>query len=159
MEATSFNAARLRCLHIGFLFQSFFLLEEESALANVLAPARIAGRSVKPGSESHERGLHLLEMTGMTHRSDFPVKYLSGGEKQRIGLARALGNNPDILLADEPTGNLDDATAAAIYALMWEATIAQGKGLIVVTHDKRLSDRCDRTLFLHKGRLYPNQEF
>jgi lipoprotein-releasing system ATP-binding protein len=142
------DAPRLRNLHFGFIFQSFNLLEDLTALENVLLPARIARTPLPP---SH--GLKLLAEVGLEERAHFPAKLLSGGEKQRVAIARALCNNPDILFADEPSGNLDIANADAISNLLFHLVATQKKALVLVTHDPALAARCQRTLELSSGKL------
>ncbi|MFI5334576.1 MAG: ABC transporter ATP-binding protein, partial [Chlamydiales bacterium] len=143
--------SKLRSLHIGFIFQAFNLLEEYTSLGNLLMPAKIARKPVSKGSDAYKRALHLLERVGLTERKDFPIKLLSGGEKQRVAIARALMNNPELLLADEPSGNLDSATSHLIYQLLLDCIKEEGKTLIVVTHDATLAALCDRTLILKDG--------
>lgn len=147
------DLAELRCGRIGFVFQSFNLLEEYTALENVLMPAKIARKNISKGSPAHTRALSLLEWVGLSSRAHFPAKLLSGGEKQRTAIARALMNDPSLLLADEPSGNLDSSTSQAIYDLLLSCTEKQGKALIVVTHDPALAALCDRTLILKDGVL------
>lgn len=146
-------APMLRNRHIGFIFQSFNLLEEYTVLQNVLMPAFIGGKNVKKGSKHYLRGLELLAKVGLSHRASYMTKLLSGGEKQRVAIARALCNDPDIILADEPTGNLDHATSKNIHQLLIECTTHLNKALIVVTHNRGLAERCDRTLYLSAGKL------
>ena len=143
------NTSLLRNRHIGFIFQAFHLMEEETALSNVLMPAKIA-RKEKQGVA---RALELLEQVGLTSRKDILVKFLSGGEKQRVAIARALCNDPELILADEPTGNLDHATSQGIHALLIDSAKKLNKALIVVTHDPELAKLCDRTLILKEGHL------
>jgi len=138
----------MRGTQFGFVFQAFHLLEDLSALDNVLLPAKIARRPV-----SKEHGLMLLKKVGLSERANFPVKLLSGGERQRVALARALCNNPDILFADEPSGNLDPENAMAVNHLLFELVAAEKKALILVTHDTALASRCHRTLTLSNGKL------
>ena len=140
--------ALLRNHFFGFVFQSCNLLEDFTVLENVLMPARIARKS-----STRDYGLSLLEKVGLTARADFPAKLLSGGEKQRVALARALCNRPKILLADEPTGNLDQATADAIGDLLFQLVALEKMSLILVTHDAQLAARCQRTCILSQGRL------
>lgn len=141
------NSAALRNRHLGFIFQDFHLLEELSVLQNVEMPAWIA-RNKRP-----LRAPLLLERVGLSTRKDFPVKLLSGGEKQRVSLARALCNDPEILLADEPTGNLDTQTAHEMQSLLLESAKEMGKALVVVTHDGAFAARCDRHYLLREGTL------
>lgn len=145
----SANTSLLRNRHVGFIFQAFHLLEEETALFNVLMPAKIARKE----KERLQRALDLLEQVGLTARKDVLVKHLSGGEKQRVAIARALCNDPELILADEPTGNLDHATSQGIHDLLINAAKKWGKALVVVTHDPELAKLCDRTLILKEGHL------
>jgi len=138
-KVTSQNAASLRQHLIGFVFQSYNLLEDFTALENVLMPARIARMSA-----DRTKGMKLLEQVRMTHRADFPVKLLSGGERQRIAIARALCNNPEVILADEPSGNLDAANGKIIGSLLLSLVRERGKSLILVTHDEQLASLCNR---------------
>lgn len=144
-EPTSWNF--LRNTKIGFVFQAYNLLEEYSVLENVMMPAKIGKQ------EKKREALDLLEEVGLLHRADFPAKLLSGGEKQRVAIARALLNNPELILADEPSGNLDHANSAAIYQLLLGAAQRRKKALIVVTHDKELASLCDKTYSLMDGKL------
>lgn len=143
----------IRNRHIGFVFQSFNLLEDYTVLQNVLMPALIGGKDIHTGSAAHDRALNLLERVGLNERLFFHTKLLSGGEKQRVAIARALCNNPEIILADEPSGNLDHATSHHIHALLMEAVKEFNKALIVVTHDRELASLCDRTFLLCDGLL------
>lgn len=144
---TPCNAAYLRSHKIGFVFQHFHLLEEYSVLDNILMPARIARKPL-----DYDRAKALLEQVGLSHRTHYPAKQLSGGEKQRASLARALCNDPPLILADEPTGNLDHNTAALIHDLLLSLTA--DKTLIVVTHNLAFADRCSRRLSLSGGALW-----
>jgi lipoprotein-releasing system ATP-binding protein len=147
------GVSKLRRNHVGFIFQAFNLLEEYTTLENVLMPAKIARKDVKKGSETYLRALRLLEEVGLSSRIHFPAKLLSGGEKQRAAIARALINDPDLILADEPSGNLDSSTSQIIYQLLLDCVHKKGKTLIVVTHDQILASLCDRTLILKDGIL------
>jgi lipoprotein-releasing system ATP-binding protein len=142
------NAASLRNQHIGFIFQAFHLLEDWSAIDNVLMPAKI-GRT----SATESMGLHLLEQVGLQSRAHFPVKLLSGGEKQRVAIARALCNNPSILLADEPTGNLDEENSKLIGALLLSLAQTHNKIVIIATHDPHLASLCTTHHTLSQGTL------
>ncbi len=146
------KAPKMRNRHIGFIFQSFHLLEEATALENTLMPAKIGRQN---SSKAKKRALQLLEELGIEKRAHFPAKLLSGGEKQRVAIARALMNNPEILLADEPTGNLDHENSETIHHLLIHYAKKHGKGLIVVTHDPALAALCDRKLTLESGSLHP----
>lgn len=141
---------KLRNRHLGFIFQSFHLLEESSALENILMPARIA-RS--PQREALERAHFLLEQVDLTDRARFLVKQLSGGEKQRIAIARALFHNPAILFADEPTGSLDLSHAEQVHQILIESTKQMNTSLILVTHNPTLARLCDDHYTLNNGHL------
>jgi lipoprotein-releasing system ATP-binding protein len=143
----------LRNRHIGFVFQTFHLLEDYTVLHNVLMPALIAGKDIRKGGATYERAIELLCKVGLEKRIHFSTKLLSGGEKQRTSLARALCNDPEILLADEPSGNLDHETSQQIHQLLINSVKELNKGLIVVTHDMNLASLCDRRLILCDGRL------
>lgn len=151
-KVTSRNASHLRNKHIGFVFQSFNLLEDFTALENVLMPGRIARSSI-----STQKGLELLDSVGLASKARFPAKLLSGGERQRVAIARALCNDPDILLADEPTGNLDHANSKAVTDLLFDLVTAQGKTLLLVTHSESLAARCQRHYILNAGELCQNK--
>lgn len=141
----------LRNQHIGFVFQGFNLLDDYTVLQNVLMPALIAGELIHKNAPAYKRACALLEKVGLSHRMNFSTKLLSGGEKQRAALARALCNDPEILLADEPTGNLDHDTSSRIQELLTHSVKELNKSLIVVTHDKALAELCDRKLILCDG--------
>lgn len=143
----------LRNRHIGFVFQTFNLLEDYTVLHNVLMPALIAGKEVGKRGAAYQRAVELLVKVGLEKRIHFPTKLLSGGEKQRTALARALCNDPEILLADEPSGNLDHETSSQIHQLLMSSVKELNKGLIVVTHDLALASLCDRRLMLCDGYL------
>jgi lipoprotein-releasing system ATP-binding protein len=143
----------LRNRHIGFVFQSCHLLDDTTVLENVLMPAKIARQPTHVGSPAYTRAISLLEAVGLKERTQFLAKLLSGGEKQRAALARALCNDPEIILADEPTGNLDHAHSLAIHQLLIDLTKKRGKSLIVVTHDDELAALCDEVYILKSGIL------
>lgn len=142
------NYSLIRNRHIGFIFQAFNLLDEYAALDNVLMPARIGRKTV-----SRERGMELLKRVDLEDRADFLVKLLSGGEKQRVAIARALCNEPDLILADEPTGNLDDDNSRMIHKLLIDCAKEYQKTLIVVTHNEEFAKLCDRVYLLKNGTL------
>ncbi len=152
-QITTFNTNRIRNKNVAFIFQSFHLLEDYTALENVLMPARIAREHIAIGSPIYNRCLNLLDHVGLKERAHFHTKLLSGGEKQRVAIARALCNDPDIILADEPSGNLDRQTAHHIHELLLNFSKVDGKTIILVTHDQKLADLCDRTLHLQDGCL------
>lgn len=141
-------ATTIRRRSIGFVFQSFNLLEDFTALDNVLMPAKILRRTT-----SRKEGLELLASVGLIHRADFPVKLLSGGERQRVAIARALCNDPCLILADEPSGNLDAENAQAVGDLLLSLVRERNKSLILTTHDSRLASLCGKTYHLNRGQL------
>ena len=140
--------ARLRGRLLGFVFQSFQLLPSLTALENVMLPLELAG--VAKGSELART---WLERVGLAHRLQHYPKHLSGGEQQRVALARAFAPNPRLVLADEPTGNLDAATGQQIIELMFDFNARQGTTLLLVTHDEAIAARCGRILRIQSGRL------
>lgn len=144
----------IRNKHLAFIFQSFHLLEDYSTLDNVLMPAKIGRTPTAIGTPMYQRALRLLEHVGLSERAHFSTKLLSGGEKQRAAIARALCNDPDIILADEPSGNLDKQTANIIHSLLLGFAKEHNKSLVVVTHDQELADLCDTTYHLVNGVLY-----
>ena len=145
---------RLRGSHIGFVFQFHRLLPEFSALENVMIPQMLNGLGRE---ESAERAEQLLAMVGLRQRCDHRPGALSGGEQQRVAIARAVANAPRILLADEPTGNLDAATGQKITDLLFDLNREHGTTLILVTHDERLAARCERALHMQAGQLQAEQ--
>lgn len=139
--------AAFRARHVGFVFQSFQLLPNLTALENVMLPLELAGK------EARAPALNILEKVGLAHRLEHFPSTLSGGEQQRVSLARAFVQKPAILFADEPTGSLDEATGAKIIDLMFSLQQEMGATLVLVTHDPKLAARCDRQLSLHAGQL------
>ena len=140
--------AQVRGRHVGFVFQSFQLLPTLTALENILLPTEVLGRS---NAEPEARD--LLARVGLEKRLNHYPRQLSGGEQQRVAIARAFITAPDILFADEPTGNLDDATGQRIIELLFEINRERATTLVLVTHDRQLADRCQRRLELSGGRL------
>jgi putative ABC transport system ATP-binding protein/lipoprotein-releasing system ATP-binding protein len=139
--------ARLRNERMGFVFQSYFLLPELTALENVLLPSMIGGKNTA------SRAKELLDRVGLKDRMDHLPAELSGGEQQRVAIARSLVNDPSILFADEPTGNLDSKNGEIIIALLLDLAKADGRTLAVVTHDDRLAARGDRLVRIVDGLL------
>jgi putative ABC transport system ATP-binding protein len=142
------NRAMLRGKKIGFVFQSFQLVPALTAIENVMLPLELSG-----AENPRATALPILERVGLGHRLSHYPKHLSGGEQQRVALARAFVTKPKLLLADEPTGNLDSATGAQIIDLLFEMNREQGTTLLLVTHDESLSKRCGRKIELVAGRV------
>lgn len=140
--------AAIRSQSIGFVFQSFLLIPSLTALENVTLPSILRG-----DSEDNDRAMALLKSVGLDGREDHLPSQLSGGEQQRVALARAFMVQPKVLFADEPTGNLDQHTAATIIELLFSMNREHGTTLVLVTHDSALADRCDRVLTINAGQL------
>jgi len=140
----------LRAKKIGFIFQTFNLLPDLNVFENVDIAMRLGGMG---RSERLRRTAELLERTGLTARAKHQPRHLSGGERQRVAIARALGNRPNLLLADEPTGNLDSKTGAGILELLRDTRTRDGQTVIMVTHDFRSASYADRVLVLRDGRI------
>ena len=149
-ELSSNKQAQLRNRHVGFVYQFHHLLADFSALENVAMPLLIGGEKVSVAKEAAKA---LLDKVGLAHRIDHRPSELSGGERQRVAIARALVNKPDLVLADEPTGNLDHSTALAIYDLMRQLNHESGTAFLVVTHDGELAAKMDRQLHMQDGLL------
>jgi putative ABC transport system ATP-binding protein len=146
--------ARWRGRNVGVIFQFFQLLPTLTILENVMLPMDFC--NVYKGRERKERAMHLLELVGIADQADKLPSAISGGQQQRAAIARALANDPPLLVGDEPTGNLDTSTADQVFAL-FEALVDQGKTLVIVTHDLGLSQRMGRVLHLLDGRIHRDQ--
>ena len=140
--------ARIRREHMGVVFQSFHLISTMTALENVATPLELAG-----AEDAFERAAAELEAVGLGARQDHYPAQMSGGEQQRVALARAAAGRPDVLLADEPTGNLDGVTGQAIMDVLFGLRDRHGSTLVLVTHAPDLAERCDRVIRLEDGRL------
>ena len=142
--------SRIRATRIGFVFQSYHLLNEMDVIENVMLPARGIGiRNLA----TRARAMELLDAVGVADRAHHTPMELSGGEQQRVALARALINDPPIVLADEPTGNLDGETGGTVLELLFTLTRDRGHALVLVTHNPEIAGTCDRTLNLDEGLL------
>lgn len=148
--------SKVRNEQIGFVFQSFQLISTLTALENVMVPIELRGT---PYREVESLALDLLNQVGLGDRTSHYPTQLSGGEQQRVGLARAFIHGPDILFADEPTGNLDGETGAQIEDLLFELNRDQGTTLIIVTHDRELAGKCDRIIELKNGEILRDSHF
>lgn len=141
---------KLRNKHLGFIYQFHHLLPEFSALENVALPLLLAGSSVE---EATHQANEILDQVGLAARTQHKPSQLSGGERQRVAIARALVHRPQCVFADEPTGNLDQATALKVFDLMLNLNKKFNTALVIVTHDRQLADRMDKVLSLHEGNL------
>lgn len=139
---------------IGFVFQLHNLIPDLTLEENCMIPSVAAGT---PRHEARARLSHLTERTGLAHRLKQPIQKLSGGERQRTALCRALMNKPGILLADEPTGSLDERTSAQIFDLLLELVATEGITLVMATHDRGLAEKCDRLVEMRDGRVLESQ--
>lgn len=141
------SRAAIRNERIGFVFQFYHLLPEFNALENVMLPMLIKGRGAK------EKAVEALKAVGLEHRMDHLPSRLSGGESQRVAIARAIINDPEILLCDEPTGNLDSKTSESIYELLFKIKSKNNTTLVIVSHDERLTAMADETIRIKDGKL------
>lgn len=142
--------SQFRNRHIGFVFQFHHLLPEFTAAENVMLPALIGGMSRR---EAEHRAAELLEMVGLSARATHKPSALSGGEQQRAAIARALVNRPSVVLADEPTGNLDTRNRDEIYRLLSDVRERFGQTIVIVTHDERLAEQTDRKIVMSDGKI------
>jgi len=140
--------ARLRGEQVGFVFQTFQLLGSLTALENVMLPGELKG-----DPDAARKAAELLDKVGLAERHDHYPRQLSGGEQQRVAIARAFASRPKVLFADEPTGNLDSATGQTVIDLLFELNEEFATTLVLVTHDERLAERCQRRLVIDAGRL------
>ena len=145
--------ADIRRDRIGIVFQSFHLVPSLTALGNVALPIEIAG-----GDQARDRALRLLTRVGLTDRAHHYPSQLSGGEQQRVAIARALIHSPNIVLADEPTGNLDLRTGANIIDILFQLNAESGSTMVMVTHDNEIARRCQRVYRLNDGRLIEDED-
>ena len=149
-QLDAFELAWLRCRKIGYIFQSYNLIPVMTALENITLPMIFAGASL---DEQMERGRHLLEEVEIAHRMHNKPSQLSGGQQQRVAIARSLANSPAIILADEPTGNLDQKTGKAIIELLKKLNRESGVTIITATHDDKMLDVSDRIVWVSDGRI------
>lgn len=158
VDISSLSQKRLsefRNLHVGFVFQFHQLLPEFTAIENIMMPAFIAGKSPK---EAKARALELLDFMGLADRAQHKPNELSGGEKQRVAVARALVNNPAVVLADEPSGSLDTANKAELHQLFFDLRDKFGQTFVIVTHDEHLASITDRTIHMKDGNIMLNED-
>jgi putative ABC transport system ATP-binding protein len=150
-DAVGEKLARIRNRHFGFIFQFYHLLPELNVLENTMIASWMCTDG--PGlADRKDRARSLLEQVGLSHRLNHRPSQLSGGERQRVAIARALVNDPDVLFADEPTGNLDSETGAQIMGVL-ESLHARGQTIVMVTHDRSIARRADRSMVMKDGRL------
>lgn len=148
-NSSDLDRTAARCAHIGFVFQFHFLMQEFSALDNVMMPMRKLGKLAEP--EMIERARSLLTDVGLGEKTHRLTTQLSGGEQQRVAIARALANQPAIILADEPTGNLDVRNSAIIFELLTKLAKENGQAVVLVTHNPEIANRCDEIKPMRDG--------
>lgn len=148
---SSADRSKIRAAEIGFVFQSYHLLPEMDVLENVMLPAMAVRQAFGSRTGLRARAMELLMSVGLADRADHTPMELSGGEQQRVALARALMNDPKLVLADEPTGNLDNATGGQVLDMLFALTKKRGHTLILVTHNDGVARSCDRVLLLIDG--------
>lgn len=151
LDLSAKKLSRFRCEHLGFVFQFHQLLPEFTAVENVMIPGMIARR---PNSEIKKRALELLDFMGLAVRATHKPAELSGGEKQRVAVARALMNNPNVILADEPSGSLDSHNKEELHKLFFRLRDELGQTFVIVTHDEGLASLTDRTIHMIDGRIH-----
>lgn len=149
--ADDFVLTEFRNRHIGFVFQAHLLLPDFTALENVMFPA--AARHGRERREDRARGSELLDRVGLSDRRDYLASQLSGGQKQRVAVARSLMNAPELVLADEPTGNLDRESADRVMQLLTEINTSDGTGFLISTHDEKIAARCRRQIYMVDGKI------
>ncbi|MDD7887393.1 ABC transporter ATP-binding protein [Flavivirga sp. 57AJ16] len=149
-DLTDKKLAKFRNEHIGFIFQFHQLLPEFTAVENVCLPAFIKGTKK---ADAEKRAMELLDFLGLSHRYDHKPNELSGGEQQRVAVARALINNPDLIFADEPSGNLDSESAEMLHSLFFKLRDEFGQTFVIVTHNKELANLADRKLTMVDGKI------
>lgn len=154
-EMDANTLAIYRRSQVGFIFQSFNLIASMTALENVMFPLRFAG---VPARERHERAMQLLQMVGLENRAHHRPTQLSGGQQQRVAIARALVNNPGLIVADEPTGNLDSRSGFQLMELLGELH-ASGRSILMVTHDPRMQKFATHLIYLMDGQIVTEKEF
>lgn len=147
--------AAFRNIHLGFVYQFHHLLSDFSALENVMMPMLIAGINK---NDAKQRALELLEKVALSEKADSRPSELSGGQRQRVAIARALANNPELILADEPTGNLDDKTSNEVMNLLKESAKEFHQTIILVTHDPQIADMADKVITISDGNLVSIQD-
>ncbi len=145
--------AKIRAEKIGFIFQSFNLLPKQTALENVMLPASY----IKQDGTTKKTALELLKKVGLDHRVNHKPTEMSGGEKQRIAIARALINNPDVILADEPTGNLDSKSGRQIMEILKKLN-DEGKTILIITHDEKIANQCQKTIHIFDGEVVEGEK-